>query len=605
MTILTSHDKGIIKRHVPKSQNSIIDATVIRLYFCSKLDEVWKWTGLMGALVFVDDLIGHSFWFKLVDITGSNGVFWDQELWVNFEYSQDRLFFHSFQVEDGQLGFLFEDKGDAQHFYKRVQNRKKYGSKGTINNQNAIEVRKKPDDSPKTGYRGANGIQNDQRVRRVKGLLYYDDLPPPEWRSLYKELEQTGITEDMIAENREFIKSYIAQQGGPLVGLEPPIPRKFQHMRKLNKSSRNRADTVSSVTSGGSSKIATRNKKAPPPPPPPASSSVASDLHQNMEDLNAENIYSPSSSGPDLTQIGVIPAETTAEASNVPPHLEGTKHRVPPPMVFNDSYTQKPPTEVQARVLPTLPSRTSPPPVLRVQPPVLPIRGPPPPSRGAIPPVPPSRGAAAAAAPPPPPARRGGAAPPPPPARRGAAPPPPPARVSAPPPSLPARTMSPPPLIGGSNIPPPPPPMGGSSIPPPPPPPPMGGSSIPPPPPPPPMGGSSIPPPPPPPPMGNIPPPNFEAPTEKLPQVSSDRDALLASIRGAGLGSLKKVDKSQLDKPSILLQEARGETDTMGPSATGGAPPGAGGSLADALAAALGARKKKVAESDEESDEGW
>jgi Wiskott-Aldrich syndrome protein len=82
--------------------------------------------------------------------------------------------------------------------------------------------------------------------------------------------------------------------------------------------------------------------------------------------------------------------------------------------------------------------------------------------------------------------------------------------------------------------------------------------------------------------------------------VDGDRDALLASIRGAGLGSLKKVDKSQLDRPSVLLQEQRGEAP---PPSAGGVP---GGSLADALAAALNQRKAKVSHSDNESDgEEW
>lgn len=87
---------------------------------------------------------------------------------------------------------------------------------------------------------------------------------------------------------------------------------------------------------------------------------------------------------------------------------------------------------------------------------------------------------------------------------------------------------------------------------------------------------------------------------------NGDRDALLASIRGAGIGKLKKVDKSQLEKPSVLLQEARGEPVSIPAvaSAPGGAP-GQPASLADALAAALSTRKSKVAASDDESDGDW
>lgn len=83
----------------------------------------------------------------------------------------------------------------------------------------------------------------------------------------------------------------------------------------------------------------------------------------------------------------------------------------------------------------------------------------------------------------------------------------------------------------------------------------------------------------------------------------SDRDALLASIRGAGgIGSLRKVDKSQLDRPSVLLQEANGQSSqpvSSAPTGAGAGTPSGGGSLADALAAALNKRKNRVANDDE------
>ena len=90
--------------------------------------------------------------------------------------------------------------------------------------------------------------------------------------------------------------------------------------------------------------------------------------------------------------------------------------------------------------------------------------------------------------------------------------------------------------------------------------------------------------------------------TAPLPSVDPSRDALLASIRGAGLGSLKKTDKSQLEKPSVLLLEAKGESPSVSSS---GAPPAAGqpASLADALASALNKRKDKVAGSDDDDDD--
>lgn len=84
--------------------------------------------------------------------------------------------------------------------------------------------------------------------------------------------------------------------------------------------------------------------------------------------------------------------------------------------------------------------------------------------------------------------------------------------------------------------------------------------------------------------------------------MDGGRDALLASIRNAGgVKALKKSDKSALEKPSVILQEARGET----PSTPASAGAGGGGSLADVLAQALNERKNKVAQSDDESDGEW
>lgn len=124
-------------------------------------------------------------------------------------------------------------------------------------------------------------VNTAQRQRRAKGVLYYDDVPPPEWRSLYAELESAGITEDMIVDNRQFIKDYIAQQGGPLVGLEPPIPRKYQRAHEKAMGTENAAE----VASVPESRPSMKHKKAPPPPPlaPQTSSpSVATSSNQSI-----------------------------------------------------------------------------------------------------------------------------------------------------------------------------------------------------------------------------------------------------------------------------------------------------------------------------------
>ncbi|VVT56783.1 uncharacterized protein SAPINGB_P005270 [Magnusiomyces paraingens] len=702
MGLLTTADKDKIKRVIPKPSNKIVTVAVARLYIAYPDPQTWTYTGLSGALALVNDLVGSTFFFKLVDLGSSRGVLWDQELYVDFQYHQDRSFFHSFELEECYAGFLFADESEAATFFKKVQHKEKHASKATLNNKNALAATKRPKEqlgpAAGTGLRGDTS-GNRQRIHLNKGVEYYDDEPPEEWRALYSELAAAGITEEMIADNREFIKNYIRQQGGPLVGLEPPIPRKTKE--RTYPAANTYEDYESSVPSSPAEPTSSfRRTRAPPPPPPsgaPAPSSAPA----------------PAVSASSIAESDSDETRSSTPETSIRPPTSG--HKVPPPMPYIGTHVptvaspQTPtpppaapsmPTSPIASPPPSLPSRTSNGPPLPPfppqhpglapglaatdrplpAPPSLPPRMPlapgqdytprfgspaqspyaqqPPPNlpqravagtgtsgAGAVPPPPPPprAGGSTAAPPPPPPPRAGSTAvPPPPPSRAPIAvpayptsPPPPPRApqqytppVSAPqqytpPVTAPVAPPLPPPLpqtaapaipvapaapaapAAAAPAPPPPPPLPSFSAPsaaPPAPPLPSSGPTSAPPPPPPPLPASTqssfgAPPAPPPPPPGGMP---AAAP---LPAVSGDRDALLASIRGAGIGSLRKVDKSALDKPSVLLMEAKGQAP---PPTSSAAPGGQPASLADALAQALNKRKNKVGGSDdEESDDGW
>lgn len=671
MAILTTADKEKIKRAIPKASNKIIDATVARLYIAYPDPTKWQYTGIVGAIVLVDDLVGHTFFLKIVDILGHRGVVWDQELYVDFDYNQDRKFFHTFEIEECLVGLLFEDTNDASHLYKRVTSRHKHGSKHTVNNKNAIALKEKsgPSEPKAPGPRGEYvDVNTAQRSRRSKGVLYYDDVPPPEWRSLYAELESAGISEDMIADNREFIKDYIAQQGGPLVGLEPPIPRKFNSETTQQAPSR-----ISSMSSAS-----TKHKKAPPPPPPPGSGT----------NVSSPAPYSPSPSSPTppppLTTTSTYSSDANDSSSNLnesspspAPAPSKPTFRVPPlsamPPPISPASNVPPPSPLSqqnTRPLPQTPQYGHPQVPLQSQatlqigeygqtPQQQRMVPPPPPRAVSNAPLPPPRAGANIPPPPPrsgtytippslPPQRTGASGPPPPPPRaaRANAPPPPPPRAARntlspqqpqptyqpqqpqptqqsypfqqtqpqgqAPPAIPSRNSIPPappqqipqvtplPPQQTNTAPPPPPPMpalmtSNNAAPPPPPPLPPSLSQ--------PQASGSAPPPPPPP-MPDMS-SSATATAAPIPSVDPSRDALLSSIRGAGIGSLKKTDKAQLEKPSVVLQEARGEpVSTGGPAPPGGAT-GQPATLADALASALNKRKNKVAHSDDEDDEDW
>ena len=67
--VLSENDKDIVKRAVPKPANKIHAAAVARLYIAYPNKQRWTYTGLQGAVVLANDLVGNTYWIKLVDIS--------------------------------------------------------------------------------------------------------------------------------------------------------------------------------------------------------------------------------------------------------------------------------------------------------------------------------------------------------------------------------------------------------------------------------------------------------------------------------------------------------------------------------------------------------
>ena len=66
---LSDADKQIYNRVVPKSANKVQAVAVARLYVAYPNKQQWVYTGLQGAAVLAEDLVGNTFWIKLVDIS--------------------------------------------------------------------------------------------------------------------------------------------------------------------------------------------------------------------------------------------------------------------------------------------------------------------------------------------------------------------------------------------------------------------------------------------------------------------------------------------------------------------------------------------------------
>ncbi|KAJ4297441.1 hypothetical protein N0V90_005332 [Kalmusia sp. IMI 367209] len=287
-SILSEEDKQTVKRTVPKQNNKIHAVAVAKLYIAYPDKHQWTYTGMQGAAVLANDLVGNTFWIKLVDISPTNrGVIWDQEIYDTFTYNQDRVFFHTFELEDCLAGLSFADEKEAKTFKKKMDDREKNAHKNTKN---------KPFGAAMGGGAPTNGHKSHGLLGGLFGHRHSTPTAPPQsiippsvtsptntnqsnissarssaidtsdpsWQPLLKELLAMGITEDQIEENADFIKLYIEQkkaqekaqaESNEKKSRAPPPPPPSVAPAKVSLSPQN---------TGSSS------KRGPAPAPPPA-----------------------------------------------------------------------------------------------------------------------------------------------------------------------------------------------------------------------------------------------------------------------------------------------------------------------------------------------
>ncbi|KAJ9635398.1 hypothetical protein H2199_008401 [Coniosporium tulheliwenetii] len=405
-SILSDEDKQTVKRTVPKASNKIHAVAVARLYIAYPNRQRWTYTGLQGAAVLANDLVGNTFWIKMVDISPMNrGVIWDQEIYDTFSYNQDRLFFHTFELEDCLAGLSFADEKEAKQFKKKMDEREKNAHKNT---------KSKPFGNAAGTVGSAPATNGGKQHHSLLGGLFgrhssgshqppaQSIIPPkevsiaspapssrpsmpssrrnstidtadPSWQPLLQELLQMGITEDQIEENAEFIKMYIEQK------------------------------------KAGEAAADDRRSRAPPPPPPGEHRQhvvVTSRPTSRTAACKADSRRSARSPAP---RRSPSPEPSPPRQPSPPP---GPKFRVPPPIAEAGKLVSTAPTPpARARASSNTMANPGPPPPPR--PPKTPIEDEETPSRFGVPP--PFAGQRAPPGPPPPPSR--GPVPPPPPIR--------------------------------------------------------------------------------------------------------------------------------------------------------------------------------------------
>ncbi|RYP61234.1 hypothetical protein DL771_010194 [Monosporascus sp. 5C6A] len=640
MSILSDEDKETVKRVVPKHTNKIQAVAVARLYVAYPNRSKWTYTGLQGAIVLANDLVGNTYWLKMVDVSpAGRGVIWDQEIFDSWSYNQDRTFFHTFELEDCLAGLSFVDEKEAKQFKKKMDEREKNASKATKNtpfggpaqhsaghrgffggifggHRHSSAPSPTPPDSPRAGL-----PPQHFHARMSSGNLSGLHNPPsefaeleaydPNWRQNFGNfLTEQGLTDEFIKENQGFIVDFLKQQGSAIDTPPPPPP----------------PPPPASIEKPQIH--ATGHSRAPPPPPPSARGS------ESVLSSGSRRGVPPPPPAPRRSKVELVHREPTPPQEPTPPP-PGPRFRAPPAIPDAGKYAHEEPPSRSAHATPAPP----PPP----RPPKTPVEdkeesaGHRPGATAATPGIRFTRattassdvttqgtGHACSAATPsfytacPSIAEGLGAS----------------ATIDkrtgttsitankrtrattvttnkcartttvATDKCARATSVATDKAGAGAPPPPPPPPPGGAGAPPPPPPPPPpGGVGAPPPPPP---GGVGAPPPPPPPPPANRD-SGYASGAPALPPADTGRAAMLGDIQKAGgIKALKKVDRSQIRDRSAA---AVGSSDT-GPHGSGlpptGVAPGGGGGMADVLVAALQKRKAKVRDSDDEkSDDDW
>ncbi|KAM4064888.1 WH1 domain-containing protein [Hirsutella rhossiliensis] len=223
-SILSDEDKDTVKRFVPKQSNKIQAVAVARLYVAYPNRSKWTYTGVQGAIVIANDLVGNTFWLKMVDISPSGrGVIWDQEIFDTWNYNQDRTFFHTFELEDCLAGLSFVDEKEAKQFKKKMDEREKNASRATRSTPFGAQATQ-PNHSAHPGHHSSMLAPSTNGSDHPSEFALLDAFDPL-WREHFgQDLSDKGLTDDFIKENQEFIVDFLRDEQAKVASQVAPRP---------------------------------------------------------------------------------------------------------------------------------------------------------------------------------------------------------------------------------------------------------------------------------------------------------------------------------------------------------------------------------------------
>ncbi|VDB87178.1 unnamed protein product [Peniophora sp. CBMAI 1063] len=207
---LSHEDQYILASILPPMTSKVVAAAPARLYQAAfAAPNAWSSTGRKGVLVFGYDSTARSrsaatsakrvHWLRLVDLRRGS-VLWEHELRDIAEYEADKPFFHVLTSTACMFGFRFEEDEDAAAFFAQVTHR-----------VGEIPTKKRPTPSRASSSSSVPTVSKPASSKSPSPLpeLSLDD-GTAEWGKLVSRLENYGIEAELVEENIEFVKGFLA-----------------------------------------------------------------------------------------------------------------------------------------------------------------------------------------------------------------------------------------------------------------------------------------------------------------------------------------------------------------------------------------------------------
>ncbi|KAL0978345.1 hypothetical protein UPYG_G00169320 [Umbra pygmaea] len=222
--LLTTRENALIV-NLLGAQCKAVASAVAQVYVSLPGHQTWRHEG-SGVVCLVKDCSQHTYFLRLYCIKRTK-LLWEQELYIQFQYSTPRPFFHTFAADDCQAGLNFADEAEAEMFSASMQTLIKQASvpnlhpsfsklssrqlnlSDSVDSSGSVCAQEQSRAPISTLYASETGSQ--MGVNPVQGLCAIELAPPPGKLFMKAGLKTEGR---MNTHTSEVISSLISSLGG-------------------------------------------------------------------------------------------------------------------------------------------------------------------------------------------------------------------------------------------------------------------------------------------------------------------------------------------------------------------------------------------------------